>query len=169
MLWCGVINVYSDLQNVSKEWESPVYVWCIDDYDLLMISNLWHSVAGSCWFQLPKPNVVTGGLPVVNFTKILWAAFELMQTVSTKKLFKTLSWKDALIMLEKLTPVVNIINILWAAFMPKLLQSQTVCREKLLKMILYKEATRKMSVKLTPVVNFINVKRTNFSYERCFL
>jgi len=54
-------------------------------------------------------------------------------------------------------PVVNFTNILQAAFAPiffgQKLKSQTVIREKLPKILLYKRDACKMFVKLTPVLS----------------
>jgi len=64
--------------------------------------------------------------------------------------------------------VINFINILQAAFasifLRQKLQSQSVTREKLLNLLLYKKRTCKMLVKLTPVVvNFINILQAAFA------
>jgi len=49
-----------------------------------------------------------------------------------------------------------------------LLSSQTVTREKMRKILLYKKGASKMLMKLTPTINFINVKCTCFLYELHF-
>ncbi len=52
----------------------------------------------------------------------------------------------------KFTPGVNFINIL-RTFVTKFVQSQTLSREKLLKILLYQKCLRKMLMILTPGVN----------------
>jgi len=48
----------------------------------------------------------------------------------------------------------------------KKLQSQTVTREKLRKILLFEKCARQMLMKLTPGVDFINILQAAFSYER---
>ena len=47
----------------------------------------------------------------------------------------------------------------------KIIQRQTLCREKLLKTLLNKKSVRKILMKLTPGVNFTNISRAAFLYK----
>jgi len=68
----------------------------------------------------------------------------------------------------KLTPVLNLANILGATFslifFLKILQRQTVIRDKLSKTILYNKAARKMLVKLTTKCNFLRLQNVLCSH-----
>jgi len=105
-------------------------------------------------------------IPVVNFINILRrrllykSAFYAI--VTREKMRKALLYKKCTHkMLIKLTPVVNFINILLAPFAPtifrqktfaKKLQSQTVIREKLHKILLHIKVEHQMLMKLTPEI-----------------